>query len=60
MFDHTCTACEKHRLVFASQVTSVTNTDQGIAVDYTCWCGAEQTWLTGSRRATRVATPTAA
>jgi hypothetical protein len=51
MFDHHCTACGKRQLIFPSQVASVTNTDDGIAVAFTCWCGADQTWVTG-RRAT--------
>ena len=44
---------------FPSQVTSVTNSDAGIVVRFGCWCGSEQTWVTGSRR-TPVATATAA
>ena len=57
MFDHECSACGKRQLIFASQVTSVTNTDEGIVVTHTCWCGADQTWLTGrkARRATSAA-----
>ena len=42
MFVHTCTACAKRQLIFPSQISSVTNTDHGILVSYTCWCGAEQ------------------
>ncbi|MET0526345.1 MAG: hypothetical protein ABWZ91_16185 [Nocardioides sp.] len=49
MFDHNCTACGKRQLIFPSQVASVTNTDDGIVVAFTCWCGADQAWLTGSR-----------
>ena len=30
------------------QAVDVTNTDHGILVSYVCWCGSEQTWLTGS------------
>jgi len=63
MFDHTCSSCGKHRLVFPGQVTSVTNTETGIVITYSCWCGADQTWVTGRRgadRAPRHATPTAA
>jgi hypothetical protein len=60
MFDHTCTVCGKHRLVFPGQVTSLTNTDSGIVVRYTCWCGAEQAWVTGRRRADHAVAPTAA
>ena len=47
MFDHQCTECGKRQLVFPSQVTSLANTAEGIVVTHTCWCGAEQTWLTG-------------
>ncbi len=47
MFDHVCSACEKRQLIFPSQVTSVVNTDHGIEVAFTCWCGADQTWVTG-------------
>ena len=59
MFDHECTSCGKRQLIFPSQVTSVTNSDAGIVVRFGCWCGSEQTWVTGSRR-TPVATATAA
>lgn len=47
MFDSYCTACNKHQLIFPSQVTSLVNTDHGIVVTYTCWCGAEQSLTTG-------------
>ena len=49
MFDHQCTACEKRQLIFPSMVTAMTNTDRGIAVAFTCWCGAEQTMVTGKK-----------
>jgi len=48
MFDHLCSSCEKRQLIFPSQITSIANTDTGIEVAFTCWCGATQTWLTGS------------
>ncbi len=60
MFDHQCTACEKRQLIFPSMVTAMTNTDHGILVSYTCWCGAEQTWLTGARGGVEQATLVAA
>jgi hypothetical protein len=60
MFDHECSACGKRQLIFPTQVTSVTNTDDGIVVAFTCWCGAEQTWVTGRRAATRDRVLTAA
>ncbi len=47
MFDHYCTACDKRQLIFPSQVTAMTNTDHGIVVDFSCWCGADQTMTTG-------------
>ncbi len=49
MFLTTCTACTHRYLIFPSQFTSMVNTDHGIVVDYTCWCGAEQSTVTGSR-----------
>ncbi|CAB4691162.1 MAG: hypothetical protein F2667_02215 [Actinobacteria bacterium] len=51
MFDNHCTACDKRQLIFPSQVTAMTNTDAGISVTFTCWCGAEQTMLTGKAAA---------
>lgn len=51
MFAHVCTACGKRQLIFVSQVTSLVNTDHGIEVAFTCWCGAEQSWLTGKAAA---------
>jgi hypothetical protein len=47
MFDHRCTSCHKRQLIFPSQIASMTNTDQGIVVAFTCWCGAEQSLTTG-------------
>jgi hypothetical protein len=55
MFDHHCTACDKRQLIFPSQVTSLANTDHGIEVTFTCWCGADQTLLTGRASAQPVA-----
>ena len=49
MFDHHCTVCDRRQLIFPSQVTSLANTDHGISVAFTCWCGAEQSMLTGRR-----------
>jgi hypothetical protein len=54
MFDHKCTACGKRQLIFSGQVTSLVNTPDGIVVTHTCWCGAEQTWLTGKAATSRV------
>lgn len=47
MFVHNCTACERRQLIFPSQVSSLANTDRGIELAFTCWCGNEQTMLTG-------------
>ena len=55
MFDHYCTACDKRQLIFPSQVTSLVNTDHGIIVAFTCWCGADQTLVTGRTLAQPVA-----
>jgi len=60
MFDHECTACGKRQLIFPSQVASVANTPDGIVVSFTCWCGADQTWVTGRRPRARLDVPTAA
>lgn len=47
MFDNECTECGKRQLIFPAQITAISNTESGISVGYTCWCGAAQTWLTG-------------
>lgn len=47
MFTHTCTACEQRQLIFPSQITALVNTERGIEVSFTCWCGVDQTHLTG-------------
>ncbi|GAB3245088.1 hypothetical protein [Nocardioides dilutus] len=60
MFDHTCTECERRQLIFPSQVTSLVNTDHGIVVAFTCWCGAEQTIVTGNAAGRPLAEPVAA
>jgi hypothetical protein len=52
MFDHTCTACAKRQLIFPSQVTGMTNSAAGILVRFTCWCGADQTMVTGKATTT--------
>ena len=49
MFDHHCASCDKRQLIFPSQVSGMVNTDHGIIVAFTCWCGAEQTMLTGAK-----------
>lgn len=60
MFDHKCTACGKRQLVFSSQVTSLVNTAEGIVVTHTCWCGTDQTWVTGKAATGRLAPTLAA
>ena len=47
MFSHHCTACDQRQVIFPSQITALDNTDRGIVVTHTCWCGATQTWVTG-------------
>ena len=47
MFVHTCSDCAKRMLVFPSQITDLVNTEHGIVVAFTCWCGQPQTLLTG-------------
>ncbi len=47
MFAHTCSVCDCRQLVFPSQIEAMHNTDRGIIVSFTCWCGAEQSTLTG-------------
>jgi hypothetical protein len=47
MFDNNCQVCATRVLIFESQVSSVANTAAGIEVRFTCWCGTEQTQVTG-------------
>lgn len=47
MFDNNCQVCATRVLIFESQISSMTNTDHGIEVTFTCWCGTEQTQVTG-------------
>ena len=53
MFDHHCTACDRRQLICPGQVTGLANTDHGIVVTFTCWCGSEQSLVTGKRAAER-------
>jgi hypothetical protein len=53
MFDHVCSECGQRQLIFANRVRSVVNTDEGIRVTHICWCGAPQTWLTGTAATAR-------
>ena len=47
MFAHHCSSCDETYLIFESQLTSLDNTANGIELRFTCWCGAEQTTVTG-------------
>ncbi|HEX6151009.1 hypothetical protein [Nocardioides sp.] len=47
MFAHHCTACDRRQLVLSGQVDGIVNTDHGMIVSFRCWCGAEQTMVTG-------------
>ena len=48
MFAHHCTACDRRQLIFPSQVGGLVNTDHGIVVSFRCWCGSEQSLVTGA------------
>ncbi len=48
MFANNCQVCAKRVLIFPSQVTSLANTDEGIKVGFTCWCGTAYTRVTGN------------
>ncbi len=60
MFTHVCTACERRQLIFPSQITGMANTDHGIVLAFTCWCGAEQVELTGKAAPSERREPVAA
>jgi hypothetical protein len=60
MFLHSCTACDKKQLIFPSQITGLVNTEHGIVLGFTCWCGSEQVELTGRRAERRTAEVVAA
>jgi hypothetical protein len=45
MFLNECTACGRQQLIFLSQVSSYSTTSRGLEAHYTCWCGADQTWI---------------
>jgi len=45
MFLNECTACGREQLIFLSQVSAYVPTSRGLEARYTCWCGAEQSWL---------------
>lgn len=45
MFTNHCEACQRRQLIFPSQVKAVLDTETGVELLYTCWCGSEQTYL---------------
>lgn len=49
MFVHTCTACERRQLMSTSQIHELVNTDHGIEMHFSCWCGEPQVVLTGRK-----------
>lgn len=58
MFDIYCAACRKQQLLAPSQVRTLVNDDEGIAVIYECYCGepgALRTGATHERRRARAA-----
>lgn len=55
MFAATCTACERRQLFTTSRVNAVVNTDHGIEVHFSCWCGADQVMLTGRKAPASIA-----
>ena len=59
MFDITCSACTRRRLIFAGQVLGVFNDETGIHVAYRCPCGSTGVWNTG-RAASQGGRPAAA
>ncbi len=47
MFTYHCPQCARRQLIFPSMITGLANTDHGIELAFTCWCGSEQTMVTG-------------
>lgn len=41
-FTHHCTSCDKTQLIFLSMATGVSEVDGRSFLDFTCWCGADQ------------------
>ena len=60
MFAHHCSSCEETYLIFESQLTSLANTEHGIELSFTCWCGVEQTTVSGRYAGRRTAHAVAA
>ncbi len=44
-FEHDCTACERHQLIFPTMATGLVDTERGTEMVFACWCGATQTRL---------------
>jgi hypothetical protein len=44
MFANVCTECGKRELVYADQIRSLRQTDNGFDVRYECSCGASVLW----------------
>jgi hypothetical protein len=47
VFAHHCSHCQQRQLIFPNRITGIHNTDRGIVVDFLCWCGAPQAFVTG-------------
>lgn len=47
MFAVNCPRLGTRTLVFPSDLKGISNTPAGIAVEFTCACGATGAWLTG-------------
>ena len=60
MFAHHCSSCDETYLIFDSQLTSLENTANGIELRVTCWCGVEQTQVSGRLAGRRTADAVAA
>jgi hypothetical protein len=56
VFAHHCTACDRRQLIFPGQLDRIDNTHHGMVVSFRCWCGAEQTTVTGRGADRRVVT----
>ncbi|MFT4084019.1 MAG: hypothetical protein QM638_15695 [Nocardioides sp.] len=55
VFAHHCTSCDRTELIDPSMILSLANTERGIEVRFECWCGAEQSMLSGRRVKSREA-----
>ncbi len=49
MFSVYCSGHEHEVLLFASNITGITNTPGGIVVAWRCPCGTTGHWVTGAR-----------